>query len=275
MKLTNKTLTWLVAGMVSIALVASANAQNIKERTGKVVRIKGAARYSTGNKTWQPLKVGTILKAGTIVQTAANSYVDIVLNEEATADLVSIPRPSSKAAAASNTSAGSGVANAKTTEHDVVRLQDDSVLAIDKLSATDTGADCVTETELDLRTGSIFGSVKKQAAASRFEVKIPNGVAGIRGTIYFIHVNGMVTCLTGSVVCAFTGDDGKVRTKVIPGGFQYNNRTDQMGPLDERQQMSYEGLPDYRSAQHGKSPGYNRYNNPGREVVSEHNPNSP
>ena len=57
MKLTNKTLTWLVAGMVSIVLVAGANAQTTKERTGKVVRIKGAARYSTGNKIWQPLKV--------------------------------------------------------------------------------------------------------------------------------------------------------------------------------------------------------------------------
>ena len=44
-----------------------------------IVRIKGAARYSTGNKTWQPLKVGTILKSGALVQTAADSYADIVL----------------------------------------------------------------------------------------------------------------------------------------------------------------------------------------------------
>ena len=56
MKLTNKTLTWFIAGMVSIALVTGASAQTAKERTGKVVRIKGAARYSTGNKVWQPLK---------------------------------------------------------------------------------------------------------------------------------------------------------------------------------------------------------------------------
>ena len=62
--------------------MVGANAQTTKERTGKVVRIKGAARYSMGNKIWQPLKVGTILKSGSVVQTAADSYADIVMNEE-------------------------------------------------------------------------------------------------------------------------------------------------------------------------------------------------
>ena len=61
------------------------------------------------------------------------------------------------------------------------------MLAIDRVSATDTGADRVTETELDLRTGSIFFSVKKQAAASRFEIKFPNGIAGIRGTSGIVY----------------------------------------------------------------------------------------
>ena len=63
MKLANNTLSWLVAGVVALALVTSAEAQSSKQRTGKVVRIKGAARYSTGNNIWQPLKVGTILKS--------------------------------------------------------------------------------------------------------------------------------------------------------------------------------------------------------------------
>mgnify|MGYP000867997536 FL=1 len=85
MKLANKTLIWLVAGVVSLALVTSAEAQTSKQRTGKVVRIKGAARYSTGNNIWQPLKVGTILKSGAIVQTAQDSYADVVLNEESSA----------------------------------------------------------------------------------------------------------------------------------------------------------------------------------------------
>ena len=216
MKLTNKTLTWLVAGVVSIVLVTGANAQTTKERTGKVVRIKGAARYSMGNKVWQPLKVGTILKSGSVVQTAADSYADIVLNEETTAETVSMPRP----AASPNAlipSGGSGGGN-QVSAHDVVRVQSDSVLAIDKVSATDTGADRVTETELDLRTGSIFFSVKKQAAASRFEIKLANGIAGIRGTSGIAYSDGRIICGSGSVVTASTDPAGKVTTTVVPAG---------------------------------------------------------
>jgi len=77
-----------------------------------------------------------------------------------------------------------GGAGKTAVRHDVIRVTSDTVLAIDKLSSVNTGADKVTETELDLRSGKIFGAVKKQSAASRFEVKIPNGVAGIRGTIF-------------------------------------------------------------------------------------------
>jgi hypothetical protein len=90
MKTMNKTLTWLFAAVLSITIVANAEAQSSKQRTGKVVRIKGDARYSTGNKVWQPLKVGTILKSGSIVQTAPNSFADIVINEEETASAVAI-----------------------------------------------------------------------------------------------------------------------------------------------------------------------------------------
>ncbi len=277
MKLTNKTLTWLVAGMVSIVLVASANAQTTKERTGKVVRIKGAARYSTGNKTWQPLKVGTILRSGSVVQTAADSYADIVLNEDATADAVILPRLSTKTTTASSLGGGSG--GVKAPEHDVVRVQDDSVLAIDKLSATDTGADRVTETELDLRTGSIFGSVKKQAAASRFEVKVPNGVAGIRGTIFSINASGLISCLTGSVVAAFTDEANKVTTTVVPGGSQFNSRTGQMGtiggPLLGKLEILSQDV-SYGYSRGGKSHGDRgrEHEDRGREHVSEDQPKS-
>jgi len=272
MKLTNKTLTWLVAGMVSIVLVTGANAQSANERTGKVVRIKGAARYSTGNKTWQPLKVGTILKAGSVVQTAADSYVDIVLNEDATAAAVSMPRPATSVTAASTLGGGGG--GTKAPEQDVVRVQEDSVLAVDRVTATRAGADRVTETELDLRTGSVFCSVKKQAAASRFEVKFPNGIAGIRGTYALIFADGRVICGTGSVVSAFTDSAGKTTTKVVPAGNQLDNRTGQMsvvgasvlGKLDLlSQDVSYV----YATA---NQEVFVRYQNLGREHVSNSSP---
>jgi len=57
------------------------------------------------------------------------------------------------------------------------------VLSIDKLTVDQTGVDTISDTQLDLKAGSIFGTVKKLAVGSKYEVKIPNGVAGIRGTI--------------------------------------------------------------------------------------------
>src|SRR5215469_12449851 len=47
----------------------------------KVVRMKGSARYSTDQKSWKELKKGTLLKGGTLVQTAAGCIVDICLND--------------------------------------------------------------------------------------------------------------------------------------------------------------------------------------------------
>ena len=57
MKLTARLMNWLVAGAVALAMVTSVSA---KERSGKVVRVKGDARYSTGNSVWQPVRVGTV-----------------------------------------------------------------------------------------------------------------------------------------------------------------------------------------------------------------------
>ena len=70
-------------------------------------------------------------------------------------------------------------------------MWENTLLGIDKLTVTQTGADVVTETQLDLKAGHIFGMVKKMSAASKYEVKIPNGVAGIRGTVYDISAEGV------------------------------------------------------------------------------------
>lgn len=223
MKTMNKSLTWLLAAVFSLSLVTVADAQNAQQRTGKVVRIKGDARYSTGNKVWQPLKVGATLKSGHVVQTAKDSFVDVVVNEADSAAAFSLKPVSTAGAPASPGSGGTPAIAAP--DQDVIRILDDSFLVFDSLTATPTGADTVTETLLDLKKGSIFGSVKKQAAASRFEVKIPNGVAGIRGTIFLINASGMVSCLTGSVIAAFTDSSGNVGTETVGAGRQFNTAT--------------------------------------------------
>lgn len=225
MKQTRKLVNWMVACVVAVSVVASANAQSDKARTGKVVRIKGAARYSTGNNVWQPLKVGDVLKAGSVVQTAADSFVDVVLNDSESAAV------RAGGAGAASSTAASQMSYRPSSEQDVVRVLPDTMLGIDRLSSVDTGADKVTETQLDLKSGKIFGTVKKMSAASRFEVKIPNGVAGVRGTVYLISADGVVSVLAGSMVLAYTKPDGSVITQVVTAGWQFDPRTGELTPI--------------------------------------------
>ena len=75
-------------------------------------------------------------------------------------------------------------------EQNVIRMWGNTVLAIDKLTQFDTGVQTVSDTELDLRAGRIFFNVKKMSATSQFIIKIPNGVAGIRGSVGFDDSTG-------------------------------------------------------------------------------------
>lgn len=223
MKNTKSMINWLIAGGVAMAMVTSLAAQTANERTGQVVRLKGAARYSTGNNIWQPVKLGTILKAGYIVQTAQNSILDIVLG--------------AGESGASRPPVADTLSYQPTAEQDVIRVWEDTALGFDKLAVMNTGADQVTDTQLDLRSGRIFGTVKKLSTASRYEIKIPNGVAGIRGTIYTITADGVVQVLVGSVVIAWTGPDGVAHTQVVNGGQQFDVRTGILSTIPNRMEM--------------------------------------
>jgi hypothetical protein len=219
MKRTQSLLNSLVACGVALAMVSTLAAQTVNQEVAKVIRLKGAARYTTGNNNWQRLKVGDVVKPGTIIQTAAKSHVDLALgggaapsSPPATVEMLSY-RPSA--------------------EQNVVRIWENSLLGIDKLTSTRTGADVVTETQLDLKAGHIFGVVKKLSAASKYEVKIPNGVAGIRGTVYDISAEGVVKVYAGSVVLAYVGPSGSVVTQVVMPLQMFDARTGALSPLPD------------------------------------------
>jgi hypothetical protein len=202
----------LVACGVAFAMVSTLPAQTVKQGSAKVVRLKGAARYATGPNAGQLLKVGDIVKPGAVIQTAADSRVDLALGDGSAP--VAQSAPSSMSAS-----------YAPSSEQNIVRLWENTLLGIDKLTETQTGADVVTETQLDLKAGHIFGTVKKMSAASKYEVKIPNGVAGVRGTVYDISAEGLIKVLSGSVVLAYVGPDGTVVTQVVSEAQQFDART--------------------------------------------------
>ena len=149
----------LAVGLGVFVAVWSAQA-----KPGKVVvrAVIGKADYTQEGVKWRSLGQGQVLRQGAMIRTYPASHVDLFLG-------VNGP---------------------------FVRIMESTELGIDDLSYERTGVETVIETSLDLRVGRVLGNVKKMAVASRYEVKTPNGVAGIRGTKYDIStITGQVRVL--------------------------------------------------------------------------------
>jgi hypothetical protein len=200
MKMTAMWIQKTILCAMTLALASSVLAET-QSINAKVTKIKGSARYSTDSS-------------------AKGSYVDLVLGDALPVvqspkiGQTSLPYPPTHTPPSFQPS----------VQANTVRLFEDSALALDKLTCTKTGMDEVSETQFDLRAGKMFGRVKKLSAGSKYEIKLPNGVAGIRGTIYTVDVNGVVTVLEGTVVISIVGADGKVVTVVVEAGFMYDPR---------------------------------------------------
>lgn len=217
----------IITGIIALAMVSTLSAQTAQDGFAKVVSLKGAARTMPDGKA---IKVGAILKPGTIIQTAADSYVDLVLNNaRATQGLGSALTDEASTTSTSTSASGDSSYKPKVVQ-DAIRIFENSVMSLDKLSVTRTGAEPVSETQLDLKAGRIFGTVKKISAASIYEVKVPNGVAGIRGTIFLIGADGTLSVLTGAVVISFV-NNGAVVTKEVPAGYQFIPTTGEVVPI--------------------------------------------
>lgn len=197
-KFTSK-LSACITALILVSLVADSQAQTVKQGNAKVRQIRGSAKYSVEGGVWVPLKQGATLKPGTLIQTAPESVVDLDLGENGP----------------------------------VVRVTPNTTIGLDKLTYTGTGADSVIETGLNLKNGTIIGNVKKLAKASKYEIKTPNGVAGIRGTDYVISVKKLAdgtyevtfTDITGTLVVVAMVN-GAPQTVVLNAGESWTPGSD-------------------------------------------------
>lgn len=174
----------LGVALAALLTASTAHAQSTKQGKAQVRAVHGQARYSTGGGAWLDLAPGTVLNSGATVATSAASHVDLYLG---------INGP-------------------------VVRVSEDTQMSIDKLTYTDTGADAVIETQLNLTKGILIGSVRKLAAASRYEIKTPAGVAGIRGTDYVITHTMMLFILKGLGHVAYILPAGDILAESVSTG---------------------------------------------------------
>ncbi|HLX94583.1 MAG TPA: FecR domain-containing protein [Verrucomicrobiae bacterium] len=215
------TLIAMAVGGAVLALGGIGVAQTVKPCVVTVVRIQGVARYSLGDNAWHPLVVGKILGSGAIIQSAANSTVDIVMGGGAVAMPQAAPAPDA-ITPASDPNVRGLVSYKPMVEQNVIRMWGNTVLAVDKLTQYDTGVDTVSDTELDLRAGRIFFNVKKMSASSQFIIKIPNGVAGIRGSWGTADADTGVVAMGGGSAVESLIINGQPSTSVINAGFQSN-----------------------------------------------------
>jgi hypothetical protein len=217
----------IVGGFV-LTLAAGAHAQSTVKQYATIVRIQGEARYAAGDNVWHPLTVGQTLGPGNVIQSAPDAKVDIVLGDKIIGHIAPFP---DKVAPATDAKVRDMISYKAVAEQNVIRMEGDTVLAIDKLSAANMGVDTTSDTELDLRQGTIFGSVKKLSAESNYLIKTPNGIAGVRGTTFMMSANGVITVISGSMVASHTGPNGQVITVVLGPGDQYDPATGQISHL--------------------------------------------
>ena len=210
----------LVLGVAIADIATSATAQGNKQGFATAVRVEGIVTYSLGKgQPEYPLVAGKYLPPGSIVFTKDNGVADLVLGKSI--DLPQAKWAPERISPAPDAAVRGYVTYKPSTDQNAIRLTPNSTMAIDKLTIVDTGSDSVSDTELDLQKGKIFASVRKLSGASQYIVKLPNGVAGVRGTLFSISVDGGVACFEstgGGVILAVTLSDGTSKTFVVAPG---------------------------------------------------------
>lgn len=149
-----------IACLVMSVLVAASIvfAEEVK-RTAKVIEMNGEAEVKTGKTgAWSPLEIGAVLNEGDIVKTSSDST--LTLNVD-----------------------GSGETATVDVEEDSQILL--SELILDKEDGTE-------RTLLDLAIGKIMIRARKlHTPESRFEVKTPTSIVGVRGTEFTVQVEAV------------------------------------------------------------------------------------
>lgn len=174
-----------IASLGSLILAAfwlcTGSAQAASPGAAQVKKVVGTVTY-TDAKGGGPLKEGDILFQGAKITTGAGSYADLFLG----------------------------------VNGDSLRVEADSTVDLNKLEYTKAG-ETVVNTQMDVQKGAVVANViNKLSKASKYEIKTPSGVAGIRGTTLRAGAAGVFT-LSGKV--EFRLNNGQLQ--LVIGGTVY------------------------------------------------------
>lgn len=176
-----------VLGLMLSGAAWDSSAQGVKTGKAEVRSAGEGARYSTTANVWVPIKKGDKLPEGATIA-SSSSPVDLSLDSS------------------------------------IVRVQPNTTVRLDKLSGGMASGVKIVDTQMNLVDGRVTANIRKLAAGARYEVKTPNGVAGIRGTkidvrTYLIDGKRLTiyTVVEGTMDVAETTSSG-VKTAVVNTG---------------------------------------------------------
>jgi hypothetical protein len=207
-------LAGVVCGSVMLFNLA-AKADNDKPGVVTVTGLQGPAQYSIdGGQTWTPLVLGKVLGAGSVIQTGDKSIVAILVGKTSSDETAEFLLHNPRASSIPN--------SLPREERNTITLRPKTTLGIDKLSVSDATSSEVSDAELNLKKGRIFASVKKVSPSSQYFIKIPDGVAAVRGTEIELDTDGgpttSVSVSSGTVWLTFSVVDANGNPVNAPGG---------------------------------------------------------
>lgn len=161
----------------------TAVAQNAVQNDVLVTAVAGNVTYSPGGGKFVPVPIGTKLRKGDVIKTSAGSHADLQVGDNV----------------------------------GIVQVTPRSTFGVGDVTINETPSEIVTDSQFELSEGAIFARVNKLSKASRFEIKTPAGIAGVRGTTMYLTADGSLTVGEGTAGIAYTGNGG-VKTYVLRGG---------------------------------------------------------
>jgi hypothetical protein len=220
-KYVSKLLT-VVAALACLA-ISAAHADGEKSGVVTVIRVQGSvdgaegvgrADYSLdGGTTWQSAVVGQSFPAGTLLRTGKNSLLDVMIGQSYAEKSVVLLKDTWHQNPARNV--------VPELEHNMIRLRPNTVLGVDKLLVPGNDPTAISDAELNLKQGTILGSVRKVKPSSEYFIKLPTGVAAVRGTQFELSTGGEGTScsvVSGTVWISFSLTDKSGNPVLGPGG---------------------------------------------------------
>ena len=170
-----RTVTGLLIAAAAAALAsAELRADPLPGRI-EVRGLTGSASYSMAGSAGVRLRTGSVIPVGAIIKTEPRSAVDLSFSHNA----------------------------------GVVRLLQSSTLSVDKFALTDGTPGSAVEVQLYLSEGSMVGFEKTLGPASRFQVKVPQGIADVTAAKYRMSAQGYLVLLEGTAVFVFVPSGGE------------------------------------------------------------------